>query len=323
MLLKPRCLKRGDVVGVVAPSSPLLEESTIELTINWLDKLGLRVELGRHIFERHGDHAGLDADRVLDFHSMWRNPQIAAIFALRGGNGSVRLLPLLDYELIKRHPKIFIGFSDITGLLIAIHQRTGLITFHGPNAGSFYDSTYTHHYFRKAILSPKPIGLIVDPLPQSFAPLSPPCRVVISEGEATGMLVGGSLTLIRQTMGTPYEIDTTNKILFIEEYAEDPHCIDRMLTQLLLANKLQRAAGIVVGECFQCRPGESRRRRFYLNHSVDSILRDRLGRLGIPVIYGLRFGHGMDRFTIPLGVRATLKSLKGNVRFSIIESATM
>ena len=114
-----------------------------------------------------------------------------------------------------------------------------------------------------------------------------------------------------------------DKILFIEEFAEDPHCIDRMLTQLLLANKLQAAAGIVVGECFQCRPGESRRRKFHLNHSVESILRDRLGDLGIPVIYGLRFGHGPDRFTVPLGVQATLKSFPDNVRFSIVESATM
>src|SRR5262249_3067358 len=156
----------------------------------------------------------------------------------RGGNGSVRLLDKLDFALIKKHPKIIIGYSDITGLIIPIHQATGLITFHGPTAGSFFESPYTYNNFVKAVMQPKPIGLIADPpAKEAWNPDYPPCRLVIAEGKARGPLTGGCLSLVRQLMGTPWEIDTRNKILFLEDFEEEPHNIDRMLTQLELAGK--------------------------------------------------------------------------------------
>ncbi len=323
-LIKPRSLKKGDIVGIVAPASPLIEDSQIEFTLTWLDKLGLKVKLGKHIFRRHGDHAGSEKERLDDLQTLWTDPKVAAIFALRGGNSASGLLPLLDFELLKRHPKIFMGFSDITGLLIAIHQKTGLVTFHGPTANQFFESAYTFHYFKKAIFKREPLGLIVDPIPaSSWQPQYPPPRVVIAEGQAKGRLTGGSLTLIRQMMGSPYEVETEGKILFIEEVSEDPHCIDRMLTQLLLAGKLQKAAGIVVGESVDCRPGASLRRRFSLNHNLETVLRDRLGKLSVPVVFGLRFGHGNEKFTLPLGVTASLACSHKEVRFRIEEGATL
>jgi muramoyltetrapeptide carboxypeptidase len=323
-LIKPRSLKKGDLVGIVAPGSPLVEESQIEFIITWLDKLGLKVKLGKHVFRRHGDHAGTDRERLEDLQTLWTDAQTAAIFALRGGNSSVGLLPSIDFELLKRHPKIFMGFSDITGLLIPIHQKTGLVTFHGPTANAFFESAYTFHYFKKAVFKKEPLGLIVDPIPaSSWQPQYPPPRVVIGEGQAKGRLIGGSLTLIRQLMGSPYEIETEGRLLFIEEVNEDPHCVDRMLTQLLLAGKLQKAAGILVGECVDCRPGASQRRRFSLNHNLETVLRDRLGKLGIPVVFGLRFGHGSEKFTLPLGVMATLECSHKEVRFRIDEGAVL
>ncbi len=322
-LIKPRSLKKGDLVGIVAPASPLDNESNIEYTLSWLGKLGLKVKLGKNIFRRHGDQAGTDQERLEDLHTLWTDPQVAAILALRGGNSSVKLLPHIDFELLKRHPKIFIGGSDITGLLVPIYQKTGLVTFYGPTANSFFDSSYTFHYFKKAIFKREPFGLIVDPIPATiWKPEYPPTRVVISEGLAHGMLTGGCLTLIHQLMGTPYEIETQGKILFIEDINEEPYAIDRMLTQLLLAQKLQNAAGIIVGACLDCRPGVGAR-RFNLNHSLDAVLRDRLGNLGIPVVFGLRFGHGQDKLTLPLGVMATLQCRQKDVRFRIDEGATL
>jgi muramoyltetrapeptide carboxypeptidase len=323
-LIKPRALKKGDLVGIIAPSSPAAEESHVEFTVSWLDKLGLKVKLGKNLFCQRGDHAGTQQERLDDLHQIWSDPQVAAVFALRGGNSSAGLLPHIDFELLKRHPKIFMGFSDVTALLIAIHQHTDLVVFHGPTAGLFFESAYTFHYFKKAVFKREPLGLIVDPIPANiWQPQYPPTRVVISEGFAKGPLTGGSLTLIRQLMGTPYEIQTEGKILFIEEVGEDPHCVDRMLTQLLLAGKLQKAAGILVGECVDCRPGSSHRRRFNINQSLETVLRDRLGKFGIPIVFGLRFGHGSEKFTLPLGVMATLECSHKDVRFRIDEGATL
>ncbi|MGH9552218.1 MAG: S66 peptidase family protein, partial [Terriglobales bacterium] len=130
-ILKPRALRKGDTVGIVAPSSAPFEEGHSEFTYRWLKELGLKYKVAPHCFDSYSDYAGRDEDRVKDLHDMWADPEVQAILPIRGGNGSVRLLPMLDFELIKKHPKVFIGFSDITGLLIPIHQRTGLITFHG------------------------------------------------------------------------------------------------------------------------------------------------------------------------------------------------
>ncbi len=322
-LKKPAMLHRGDTIGIVAPSSTVFEEADIEFTFAWLSKLGLKYKLGKHIFDSYSDMAGADEDRAADFMAMWTDPEVQAIMPLRGGNGAVRILPLLDFASIARHNKLFVGYSDITALHIAIHQRTGLVTFYGPMAGSFYKSSYTHRYWTKAVMSTKPLGLITDPAPASvWAPKYPPNRIVIAPGKGRGRLIGGCMTLVRQLMGTPYEMDTAGKIVFLEDLAEEPHAIDRFLSQLLLAGKLQQAAGIIIAECVTCKPGDSNRNSFTLNYSVEHVLRDRLGALGIPVVYGLRFGHGTDQFTVPLGPMALLEAKDGQVRFKIEEAAT-
>jgi len=321
-LIKPRALRKGDTVGLVAPSSKPFEEGHVEFTYKWLQSLGLKCKVGKHLFDSYSDFAGRDEDRLEDFHAMWADKEVAAVMPIRGGNGSVRLLAKLDFDLIASNPKIFIGYSDVTGLLIPIHQRTGLVTFHGPDAGSFFEAAYTYHYFRKAVMSARPVGVIIDPPPETWKPKYPPPRMVITQGKATGPLIGGSLTLIRQLMGTPFEIDTDGKLLFLEDVGEEPHSVDSMICQLLLANKLQNCRGIIFGESVDCRPGKSRRNTLPLNRSVESVLRERLGGLGIPVAYGFRFGHGHEKFTLPLGVMATLDVRPDSVRFRIEEAAT-
>lgn len=320
-MIKPRALRKGDVVGIIAPSAPPFEPGDLEFTYRWLKKLGLGWKLGKHVFDSHSDLGGSDQARLEDLHSMWADPEVNAILPVRGGNGAVRLLPMLDFDLIAQHPKIIIGFSDITGLIIPIHQRTGLITFHGPTAGSFYDSSYTYSYFTRALMETRPLGTVRDPSSKSqWNPEYPPYRLVIAEGRGTGRLTGGCLTLIRQLMGTAFEIETEGRILFLEDVAEEPYSIDRMLSQLLLAGKLKQCTGIVVGDCVRCRPGMSGRNVLPLSYSIEEVLRERLGGLGIPVIYGPRLGHGTDKLTLPLGVMASLDVTRKAARFRIKES---
>jgi len=323
-VIRPRALKKGSMVGIVAPASPPFDEGDLDFTFQWLKKLGLRWKLGKHVTDRLGDLAGTDEDRVKDLHDMWADPDISAILPARGGNGCVRLLDKIDFKLIAKHPKILIGYSDITGLLIPIHQETGLVTFHGATAGSFFESPYTYRYFELALMHPKPLGLISDPTPKdAWDPEYPPARMVISEGKARGQLIGGCLSLIRQLMGTPWEIDTRGKILFFEDFEEEPHNIDRMITQLQLAGKLDDAAGIIIGECASCRPGDSKRNRIALNFSVERMLREKFADFGKPVVYGMRLGHSREKFTLPLGVVAYLRADKsGAVTLRIEEPAT-
>jgi len=323
-ILRPRALKKGSTIGIIAPSSPPFEEGDLEFTYQWLKKLGFKWKLGNHIFARWGDLAGQDAQRLADFHSMWQDPEVDAILPVRGGNGSVRLLDKLDFNMLQANPKIIMGYSDITGLLIPIHQKTGMVTFHGPTAGSFFESPYTYHNFVKAVLQPRPIGLIADPPAKDvWNPDYPPHRLVIAEGRVRGRLVGGCLSLIRQLMGTPFEIQTKDRILFFEDFEEEPFSLDRMITQLELAGKIDDAAGIIIGECASCRPGDSRRRRMNLNFSVERMLRDKFEKLHKPVVYGMRLGHSREKFVLPLGVMAYLSAdaVRG-VTLKIEEAAT-
>lgn len=323
VLIKPRHLRKGDIVSLITPASPPFNPGDLEFTIEWLAKLGLKYKLGKHVFKSYSDMAGKDEERLEDLHEAFADREVSAVIPIRGGNGVCRLLPELDFELVKRNPKIIIGYSDLTGLLNPITQKCGLVTFHGPLAGSFYRSSYTYYYFQRALMNNKALGLIVDPIPpELWNPKYPPARVVIAEGKARGKLAGGCMTLVKQLVGTPYEIDTEGKILFLEDVGEEPHSIDRYLTQLLLAGALQKAKGILVGECYTCEPGGSGRQRLPLNKSVEQVLKERLGGLNIPVVYGMRFGHGHDQFTLPIGVNAVLEAARGKVKFKIEESAT-
>ncbi|HAK73597.1 MAG TPA: LD-carboxypeptidase, partial [Sporomusaceae bacterium] len=239
--LKPKKISPGDTIGVIAPASPGDMQSA-QAGISWLEAQGFHVRTGATLDQTWGYLAGSDDLRAADINAMFADSTVNGIICLRGGYGTMRLLDLVDYALIRDHPKVFVGYSDITALHLSIGQRTGLVTFHGPMVASDMGRDiplYTQDYFFKAFTAASPIGAIINP------PLTPP-PIFIAPGTAHGILTGGNLSLIAATLGTPYEINTRGKILCLEEVGEAPYRLDRMLTQLLLAGKLQQSAGIVV-----------------------------------------------------------------------------
>ncbi|NOZ62768.1 MAG: LD-carboxypeptidase [Calditrichaeota bacterium] len=306
-IIKPPRLKKGDTVGLIAPASCVFEPATIREGIETLQSLGFKVQTGKHIAEKYGYLAGTDEQRVSDLHDMFRDDSVKAIFALRGGYGSMRLLDLIDYQLIRSHPKILMGYSDITSLCLGIYAKTGLVTFHGPVAISSF-SEYTQRYFYQSVQSTAAIGEVELPEPDN--PLRPTAHLAtIRSGKATGRLVGGNLTLLTALLGTPYEPDFREAILFLEETGEEPYDIDRMLTQLLLSGKLDRVNGIIFDLCPDCAPRDYKP-AFPTNLSVEEVLQDRLGHLKCPALFGLKVGHEADKPTMPLGVQVTLDADK-------------
>jgi muramoyltetrapeptide carboxypeptidase len=309
-MIRPKVLKKGDTVGLVTPSTYVSSPDEIATALRTAEYFGLKVKMGANVRKRHGYLGGSIAERAADVNAMFADPEVKAIFAIRGGYGSAQILPALDYEAIARHPKIFQGYSDITAMHLAIHQRTGLVTFHGPVMLSGF-SNYTIEHFRRALFETKPVGAVTNPIESN--PLRPNHTLrAVRGGVATGPIVAGNLTLISTTMGTPYEIDTRGKILCLEDVGEEPYAMDRMLTQLRLAGKLDAAAGIVFGECARCTPREFRP-GFDSTFSLGEIVDDILGGLKIPVLAGLTFGHTADQLTLPLGCRATLDADKGTL----------
>ena len=315
-MIKPRGLKPGDTVGLIAPSSSVFELWDLEGVAPRLASLGLECRFGRNVRARRGYLAGTEDERLADLHAMFVDPRVAAVVCLGGGYGTERLLDRIDYGLIRKNPKIFLGYSDITGLHLAFGRLARLVTFHGPVALSALPE-WTLASLKKALFSSEPIGPIDNP-PEAD-PLAPEFpRHTVSPGKARGQTVGGNLTLIATTMGTPYEIDTRGKILLLEDTGEAPYRIDRMLVQLKLAGKLADAAGIVWGTCTDCAPSRS---SFEINLSMSEVLDDLLGSLGKPVLAGLVFGHTKEKATIPLGVEAELDAT--GKTFQIVEPATV
>jgi len=318
-LLKPRALQKGDVVGLISPATFVSNPETLMLAERALRHFGLEPRLSRNVRKKEGYTGGSIADRVADLHEMFRDPAIKAVFCLRGGFGSAHLLDSIDYGLIAKNPKIFLGYSDITAMHLAIHRKTGLVTFHGPVALSRF-SSFTQENFRKAIFEPKPVGSLTNP-PDSD-PIRPSHLLrTVRPGTARGPLVGGNLTLLSTTLGTPYEVDTRGKIFFIEDVDEQPYSIDRMLTHLRLAGKLEAAAGIVWGECADCRPKDFKPSFTEGNFSLPEVVDRILGNLKVPVLSGLTIGHTDDQLTLPLGVTASLDANKGTL--TIEEAATV
>jgi muramoyltetrapeptide carboxypeptidase len=315
-IVKPRVLEPGDTVGLIAPASYTFDLWRLDDAAARVEALGLKPKFGKHVRGRRGFLSGTDEERLEDLHEMFADRQISAIFALQGGYGTPRLLDRLDYDLIRRNPKILLGYSDITGLHLAISRKAGLVTFHGPNMIGRVPPR-TLELLKKALFSPEPIGEVTNPEEQDPLNIEFPLRTV-TPGIARGRITGGNLTLISSTMGTPYEIETRGRILLLEDTGEAPYRIDRMLVQLKLAGKLQEAAGIVFGTCTDCDPSRS---SFEISLSLSDVLMELLGPLGKPVLAGLLFGHTREKATIPIGVEAELDA--GARRLTILESATV
>ena len=300
-LIKPPRLKPGDLVGMITPASnvppEMAEESYAKLARN-MEALGLRYRLGGGVRKYPGYIAGPEEARLADLHDMFADPEVKAVFCVRGGFGSPHLLDRINYDLIRRHPKIFLGYSDITAMHLAMHQRTGLVTLHGP-AWNRELTPFTLGHLKHVLFDGGPIGKLPVAAEHEVKALVP--------GTARGRLVGGNLTLIAALMGTPYELDTRGAILLIEDVGEDPYRIDRMLTQLRLAGKFDGVAGIVWGACHQCVSKTNPR------YELDDVYARVFAKLRVPVLSGLRFGHTDDQFTWAYGVRAALDAGRGEL----------
>ncbi|MFN9743314.1 MAG: LD-carboxypeptidase [Acidobacteriota bacterium] len=309
-LLRGRRLKPGDTVGLISPATPVSDPDLLQKAERTINYFGWKVNWGRSVGKKSGYFGSSVAERVTDLHEMFADPAVDAVFAIRGGYGSSQILDQIDYELIRKNPKIFVGYSDITAMHLAIYQKTRLVTFHSPVPLSPF-TKYTQRHFLRAITEAVPNGVVTNPVESNELRPQHPLRTIVP-GKATGPLVGGNLTLISTLMGTPYEIDTRGAIFFIEDVGEEPYRIDRMLTQLRLAGKFDQAAGVIFGECSDCTPSDFRpfvAAGFSLGEVVDAIL----GPLKIPVLAGMTIGHTAEQLTLPLGIRATLDAKAGTL----------
>lgn len=299
--VRPPRLQAGMKVGLVAPASPVAEDEDARAAVDLLESLGFEVRPGRQIFQRSAYLAGDDAARAADFNEIARDPSVDAIVCLRGGYGSARILPAIDYDALARRPRVIIGYSDITALLNAVYQRTGLITFHGPIAAQNF-SEYTYSEYEKVLIDRcGPCALGAPPeielrpgVVERENRLTP-----IVGGRAEGRLIGGNLTLLAHLVGTPYEPDYHGAILVLEDVYEAPYSIDRMLTHLWLAGRLQRCAGIALGKFTETETDGN-------TFSVESVLRDRFEPLGLPTLRGLMINHVDDQTVVPIGASARL-----------------
>jgi muramoyltetrapeptide carboxypeptidase len=314
--MKPKRLKLGDTLGVIAPSSALPEHVVTKALAN-LEGLGFKLKLGKYIREKNGYLAGSDSQRVEDIHWAFSDNEVDAVWCLRGGYGATRILPNIDYNIIKKNPKIFIGYSDITAFHVAIYQKTGLVTFHGPVGTSEYND-FTKSNALNILMNPTP-QYKLESAAENLKNESNLFKMeVITSGKCKGKLIGGNLSLLSAMDGTPYGLkNLKGKILFMEDIEERPYRIDRMLTQMLQSHDFKQLAGIALGVFEGCNPKPEEN-----SLSLIECLKDRLGNLGIPVIYGLSFGHINHQFTLPMGIEAELNT-EGGGSFALLESAVV
>jgi len=307
-ILKPQRLKAGDTVGVIAPASGLVQES-FDKAVQNLESLGFKTKIGKSARNLRGFLAGTDKERIDDLHWAFSDAEIKAVWCLRGGYGVSRILPNVDYNLIKKNPKIFIGYSDITALHTAIFQNCGLVTFHGPVASSNY-LDYSKKHVVNVLMNPSvPYKIELSEYNKTHESNLYKTEV-ITKGKARGKLIGGNLSLLSALAGTPFALkNLKGKILFIEDVGEQPYRIDRMLTQLRQSVDLTQLAGIALGIFEDCNPKTPN------TQSLIEVLKDRLGNLRIPVIYGLSFGHIRDQFTLPVGIEAELDTENATMTF--------
>ncbi len=314
---KPERLNSGDVIGIVAPASAPPDPTRIDHAVEMLERLGFRAKLATNVRRRWGFLAGSDQERAADLMSMFEDKKVKAILCFRGGYGTARLLSLLDFSVIRSHPKIFVGYSDITTLHSAFLMRSNLVSFHGPMLNSDFVRDdcprFTRDSFLRTLMQPAAPGSICQGYKQGTIRILWP-------GLATGRLVGGNICLLCASLGTPYQASFKKAILFFEDLNEAPYRFDRMLTQLLNAGLLQQVAGIAIGINKNCQDAKAKKCTEY-RQSLEDVLCERLLPLKVPIVLGLPFGHVRYNATLPVGIQATLDAEQGDL--TIIEPAVL
>lgn len=315
-IIKSARLKPGDTLGLIAPGSYISEDELKDSKEN-LEKLGYKVFYDDRILSKTGYLAGTDESRAEEVNSMFADKNVQGIICARGGYGCARILPMLDYNLIKSNPKVLIGYSDVTALLNGIYVETGLVTFHGPvGISSFNDFSVT--YFNEVLVHPEKDLVLISAKGEDEKDNSG-IKTIVS-GKAVGELIGGNLSVLNSLIGTKYDFNGEGKIVFLEEIGEEPYRIDRMLTQLIQSGKFDKAAGIAMGVFKDCEPKE-KDPSFSMSFSLMEVLFDRLSNLNIPVIYGMSFGHIKNKFTLPIGIKAELDTI--NQTLTLLENSVI
>lgn len=294
--LKPNRLKEGDTIGLVAPAGIIFDGEEFNRMRSVLEEMGFKVKFGEHVRKRHGYFSGEDIERAEDLNRMFADDDVNGIIAVRGGWGCARILPYLDFEMIRKNPKVYSGFSDNTTLHLAILAYSGLVTFHGPMGNSAW-SDLTRKYFREVLVE----GNL--PVMESKSEVK-----TIKDGLAQGSLIGGNLSILNTSLGTPYQPDLRGGILFLEDIGESSYKIDRMLTHLKQAGMMDDLAGFVFGKCTNCSDGT--RPTF----TLEEVLKQHIEPLGIPAIYGADISHEEDNFTLPMGLQAELNADAGTIK---------
>jgi len=301
-IIKPKRLNIGDTIGIISPASPIFKE-TLKKGINYLKNLGYNVKLGKHVYGERGYLSGTDEERASDLHELFSDNSVKAVFCSRGGYGSIRILKYIDFELIKKNPKIFVGFSDVTALEIAILAKNGLVTFYGPTVAEDLDNEIDYSGFD--------VLLKIISSETNSHKLDISVHNVVRGGKSTGILTGGCLSVFSSLLGTGYFPDSKDAIIFLEDTNEEPYRIDRYLTQLKLCGIFNKACGLIFGKFTRCESKE----KDYKGPDVDEIINDTASNLDIPVIKNISFGHIRGKITIPEGIKATINTDKMYLSF--------
>lgn len=306
--LLPQSLKKGDLVGLISPSAATSERIQIQFAVEALEGLGFQVKQGKNLANRRGHLAGTDEERANDLNSMFADPDIKAVICIRGGSGAARILPLIDYRVIRNNPKPILGYSDITALHHAIYAQTGLITFHGPNGTGSWNS-FNVQQFEQLFFEKEQVTFENERVEEDDLVIKKNRIQMIYPGKATGDLVGGNLTVLTALAGSPYLADFTDKILFLEDIGEEPYRIDRMMSTLKLMGALDKVKGFIFGQCTDCDPTSG-----YGNLTLDQLFDDYILPLKIPAYRGAMIGHIPKQFILPMGARVTLDADKGTIK---------
>ncbi|MDJ0600125.1 MAG: LD-carboxypeptidase [Crocosphaera sp.] len=310
-IIKPRKLQPGSGVGLVSPAGTTFITEDINIVQDAIKALGLVPHLAPHLLDQYGYLAGKDKDRANDINQFFADPKIDLLLPIRGGWGCARILPYLDYNLIKNNPKIIIGFSDLTSLLMAIYTQSGLVTFHGPNGFTSWRPQQVNS-FKQALFTEEKISFQNEKDPDDNNRLMQVKNRIqtITPGTARGKLIGGNLSVLSAIIGSPYVPDFTGHILFIEDVGENIYRIDRMITHLKVAGILDKLSGFIFGECTNCLPNGD-----YASLTLEQVLNDHIKPLGIPAWIGAQIGHIEPILTFPMGIEVEINADLGTINY--------
>jgi muramoyltetrapeptide carboxypeptidase len=318
--LKANALKQGDVIGIIAPASPPRFAERVKKSVAYFERLGYQVELGKHLNDnvskpQFGYLSASDKDRLSDLHAMIRNKHVKAILFHRGGFGSIRMLDQIDYDLVRRNPKIFVGYSDATAMFAALHKKSRLSScFFGPMPGvDLWDTidSFTEEHFWRALTSPMAIGELTVGRAEG--------KTLFKAKAAQGTMIGGNLTVFNSLLGTPYQPSFSGGIIpFFEDIDEKPRRIDALFAQLRLAGMFDRSKAILLGQFTNCDSDADAPTR-----SLQDIFKDYFGKLDVPVISQLPFGHESRKWTIAYGAHLRIQATPGGAKIEVLDSALL